>query len=327
MKMNNIEFSEVLKRVSTPCKTAIVCHKNPDPDCIGSAVGLSCILEHFGSDTAILCSEKLPARLSFMTDGKEIYYNGDFSEYGRVFCVDVASPSQMGELDKLCDKVDMTIDHHAMSTRFSDFYMENSAACAQIIYKIGEALGILEHMPKNFFEAIYAGISGDTGCFKYSNVTDETHIIASSLVSRDIDYAEINRLIFDSKTIGEIEAEKLTYQNMQLKCDGKLAIITFTNEMKQKSNVTDEDIGDIVNHIRQIEGVSVAISIKQSSNNENKFSVSSRSNKDVDVSMLCAKLGGGGHIRAAGCTVTAESPKEAEEKIISVFAEEIVKNG
>ncbi len=325
--MNNLEFSEVLKRVSTPGKTAIVCHKNPDPDCIGSAVGLACILEHFGSSAAIVCSEKLPSRLSFMTGGTEIYYSGDFSEFERVFCVDVASPSQMGELDKFCEKVDMTIDHHSMSTRFSDFYMENSAACAQIIYKIGEALNILDELPKKFFEAIYAGISGDTGCFKYSNVTDETHIIASSLVSRDIDYAEINRLIFDSKTIGEIEAEKLTYQNMQLKCDGKLAIITFTNEMKEQNGVTDEDIGDIVNHIRQIEGVSVAVSIKQSSKNENKFSVSSRSNKDVDVSVLCAKFGGGGHIRAAGCTVTAETPNEAEERIISVFAEEIIKHG
>ena len=325
--MNNLEFSEVLKRVSTPSKTAIVCHKNPDPDCIGSAVGLACILEDFGSSATIVCSEKLPSRLSFMTDGTEIYYNGDFSEFERVFCVDVASPSQMGELDKFCEAVDLTIDHHAMSTRFSDFYMENAAACAQIIYKIGEELNILDHMPKKFFEAIYAGISGDTGCFKYSNVTDETHIIASALVNRDIDYAEINRLIFDSKTIGEIEAEKLTYLNMQLKCNGKLAIITFTNEMKEKNGVTDEDIGDIVNHIRQIEGVSVAISIKQSSKSENKFSVSSRSNKDVDVSVLCAKLGGGGHIRAAGCTITADSPKDAEERIISIFAEEIEKHG
>lgn len=321
--MTELKLDSLNEIIKTPKKTAIVCHKNPDPDTLGSAVGLSHILRHFGSDTKIVCCEKLPARLSFIVDGEEILYSGDLSEFQRVIAVDVASPSQMGELDICCDRVDITIDHHSMNTRFSDYYMENCAACAQIIFKIAHSLGLYDILPLKFFEAIYAGISGDTGCFKYSNVTSETYVIASQLVEKGIDCAEINRLIFDSKSYGEIVAEKVTYQNMKLYSNGKLSVILFTNKMKEENNLTDEDIGDIVNHIRQIQGVSVAVSIKQSSKDETKFSISSRSNNDIDVSALCAEFGGGGHLRAAGCTVIASSPDEAESRVVSVFSREL----
>ncbi|MBQ8392142.1 MAG: DHH family phosphoesterase [Clostridia bacterium] len=325
--MTDLSFTEVLARLKEPKRTAIVCHKNPDPDCIGSATALSYILIELGSEATVICSERLPKRLSFITKDKEILYSGDFSEFERVICVDVASPSQMGELDKYSHRVDFTIDHHTMNTRFSDYYMEDCAACAQIIFKIGEALNLCNSLPLGFFEAVYAGISGDTGCFKYSNVTNETHIIASKLISKEIDCAEINRLIFDSKTFGEVVAERLTYQHMRLYADGKLSVITFTNKMKKENSLTDEDIGDIVNHIRQIQGVLIAVSIKQSTKDETRFSVSSRSNTDIDVSKLCAIFDGGGHLRAAGCTVIASTAEEAENKIVSVFSKGVTDHG
>lgn len=322
--MTELSFDKVLERIKLKKYTAIICHQNPDPDTLGSAMGLKFILEKLGSNAKVVCGEKLPRRLSFMTDGEEILYEGDFSEFQRLICVDVASPTQMGDLSDFMDKVDFTIDHHTTSTRFSDYYMEDSAACAQIIYKIAEGLGIADDLPIKFYESIYAGISGDTGCFKYSNVTDETHLIASKIVKKHIDYAEINRLIFDTKTVGEIAAQRITYQNMRLEADGKLALITFTNQMKADNSLSEEDIGDVVNCVRQIDGVQVAVSIKQSAKDERKFNISSRSNCDVDVARLCAHFGGGGHIRAAGCTVMADSKEEAENMIITVFSKELI---
>jgi phosphoesterase RecJ-like protein len=94
----------------------------------------------------------------------------------------------------------------------------------------------------------------------------------------------------------------------------------FTKAMREENEITDEDIGDIVNCIRSIEGVKVAVSIKQTTNDENKYSISSRSNCDIDVSKACAKIGGGGHVRAAGATLYAESPNEAEQTIIELFS-------
>ena len=322
--MTELSFENLLNKVKECGYTAIVCHRNPDPDTLGSAMGFKHILKKLGKDSKIVCCEKLPKRLSFMTKGEEILYDGYFSEFDSVVAVDVASPSQMGELFDHAEKVDFTIDHHGMSTRFSDFYMENCAACAQIIYKIAEGLGIADYMEIGFYEAIYAGITGDTGCFKYSNVTDETHLIASKIVKKNIDYAEINRLIFDTKSVGEIAAQRVTYQNMRLEADGKLAIITFTNQMKAENSLTEEDISDVVNCVRQIDGVQVAVSIKQSSKLEDNYFISSRSNCDIDVAKLCAYFGGGGHTRAAGCTITAKSKEDAENKIISVFSRELI---
>ncbi len=325
--MNKIHFDALTELLKAPSKTAIICHRNPDPDTLGSAAGLSCILKHFGSDVSIICADKLPKRLSFITKGEEILYEKDLSEFERVIAVDVASPSQMGELSVYADKVDFTIDHHEMSTRFSDYYMENCPACAQIIFKIASFLGLYNKLPKEFFEAIYAGISGDTGCFKYSNVTSETHVIASKLVNKNIDYAEINRLIFDSSTFGEINVQRLTYSNMRLWENGRLSTILLTNEMKKANSVSDEDVGDIVNHIRRIEGVLVSVSIKQSSKNEKEYFISSRANVDIDVSDACAVFGGGGHPRAAGCTITADSPEDAEKMVVSVFAKRVSEYG
>ena len=114
---------------------------------------------------------------------------------------------------------------------------------------------------------------------------------------------------------------------MRLYEGGKLSVILFTNEMKNANSVYDEDLGDIVNHIRKIEGVLVSVSIKQSSKNKNEYFISSRANVDIDVSEICAEFGGGGHLRAAGCTVTASSPEEAEKMVVAAFAKRVSQYG
>ena len=94
-------------------------------------------------------------------------------------------------------------------------------------------------MPKHFFECIYAGMSGDTGGFRYSNVTTRSMEYGAEVISHGIDHAEINRIIFDSRTLGEIKAQKLTFEKMELLCDGALAVIMFTNEMKDEISIGD----------------------------------------------------------------------------------------
>ena len=179
-------------------------------------------------------------------------------------------------------------------------------------------------MPTHFFESVYAGISGDTGGFKYSNTTERTMLYGAEIISHGIDFAEINRLIFDNKTIGEIKGQELAYKHVKILCDGKLAVVLFTKKMREDNSITDEDIGDIVNCIRSIEGVKVAVTVKQTNNDETKYSISSRSNCDIDVSSACAKIGGGGHTRAAGATLYANTPEEAETTIIKLFQSLII---
>lgn len=315
--MRRLNSNEVASDLKIKKSTLILCHKSPDPDTLGSAYGLKAILEHFGSSVKVSCADKVTKRLMFLTNGEDLTYNGE--KYERIVAVDVASPSQLGELSFLCESVDFTIDHHPMCERFSDYYEKHTASCAEIIYEIAEELNILDKLPISFFESVYAGISGDTGCFRFSNVNSETLIKASKIIEHNIDHAEINRKIFDSKTKSEVLAQRLTYENMELYENDTLSIICFTNEMKAKNNLTDLDLGDIINHIRGLEGVLVAVSLKQSESDAKKYAVSCRANADIDVGLVCAQIGGGGHKRAAGASIEAESKEEAISKIVTLF--------
>ena len=316
--MRKLNLYDIQNEVKIPKYTLILCHRNPDPDTLGSAFGLKAILEHYGSSVKVACCDNT-TRLTFITENASLEYHED--NYERLIAVDVASPMQLGELSFLAEKTNLIIDHHAMNTRFSDYYEDFCGACCEIIFELGKSLQILDKLPKHYFESVYAGISGDTGCFKYSNTTEKTMLYGAEIISYGIDFAEINRLIFDTKTIGEIKGQELAYKNMKLLCDGKLAISMFTKKMRDENGITDEDIGDIVNCIRSIEGVMVAVTIKQTTKDENKYSISSRSNCEIDVASACAQIGGGGHIRAAGATLIANSPSEAEATIIKLFEE------
>lgn len=312
-------LTEVGAEIKIPKYTLILCHRNPDPDTLGSAFGLKILLEHYGSRVVVACGDKPSARFNFITGGDTLEYKED--AYERIIAVDVASPMQLGDLEHLADKVDITIDHHEMSTRFSAYYEMLCSACAEIIMELAySTLRIFDALPTQFYNCVYAGISGDTGCFKYSNTNYRTMKFGAELLAKGIDHAEINRLIFDSKTQGEINALKLLYERIEYFYDGKLAIALITSKDKKEYGFTDDDISDIVSPIRSIDTVKVAVSIKET-NKPNVYSISSRSNvSEIDVASLCARLGGGGHSRAAGAKVIANSPSEARDIIIATFS-------
>jgi phosphoesterase RecJ-like protein len=315
--IKSISLNELATLVKEPKNTLVLCHKNPDPDTLGSAFALCHILRHLGSRVLVACADETQKKFNFITGGQRLEYTGE--EYERYIAVDVASPMQLGDLSYLADKIDITIDHHQMCTRFSKYYENFRASCAENIYLLAEELGILDSLPLNFYECLYAGMSADTGGFRFSNVTPETMSLASLIIARGIDHAEINRVIFDAKSIEEIKAQKLTYEKMELYSGGELCIIVFTNEMKISNEICDADIVDIVNSVRSIDGVLVALALKQNSKDETKYSLSSRANAEIDVSRVCQSLGGGGHIRAAGATIIASSPDEAKNQVIPLF--------
>jgi len=323
--MKSLTLSEAISFLKIKKKTLILCHKNPDPDTIGSAVALSLLLKELGSESDIACSDNLGSRFDVIIKNREILTKVCAKDYKKIIAVDVAAPVQLGDFVNLADKVDLVIDHHRMSTRFGNYYEDFLPACAEIIYEMSQELGLFDKMPLDFYDAVYAGLSGDTGCFKYSNTTPKSLMVASKLLEKGIDHAEINRCLFDSKTVGEITAQRVTYENMQLFCYSRLSMVMITNEIKAKNDLKDEDITDIVNVIREIKGVDVAVSIKQSDKDETKFSISARSNIDINVSDVCATLGGGGHPRAAGATIVSDDPKEVFEQIKELFSEEIEK--
>lgn len=319
-RIKSVFLTELPNEVRKPKKTLLLCHRNPDPDTLGSAFALKILLERYGSEVYVACADEPHPRLGFITGGASLKYVE--RDYDRIFALDVASAAQLGELDFLADRVDITIDHHTMNTRFSPYYEQFTASCSEIIMELAlDKLKVFNDLPMQFYTCIYAGISGDTGCFKYSNTVYRTMLYGAMLISKGIDHAEINRLIFDSKTPAEIRAQRLVYEKMELHCNGKLAIVMITNEDKIKHSFEDTDIADIVTQLRAVEGVLVAVSIKECK--DGTYSISSRSNCDIDVSSICAQLGGGGHTRAAGAKFKAQCPLCAREQVINLFSKAV----
>lgn len=319
-EIERVLLSQVAGVIREPKYTLILCHRNPDPDTLGSAFALKHLFEHFGSRVKVACADRASAHFDFITEGQDLAYVED--GYERVIAVDVASPKQLGSLEFLAERVDLTIDHHSMCTRFSNYYEDFGAACAEIIMMVAyDALRCFDEMPKHFYTCLYAGISGDTGCFKYSNTNYRTMKYGADLLCKGIDHAEINRLIFDCKSLKEIKGDELSYKHMELYRDGALALCMITNEIKEANGITNEDITDIVSNLRSIEGVQIAVTMKET--DKNRFSISVRSNTNADVASLCAKIGGGGHPRAAGATVEG-TPEDAKRVIIDLFSGAVV---
>ena len=325
--MNKLTLRAVARTLKKPQSTLIFCHQNPDPDTLGSAFALKHILEHFGSSVTVACCDNASRKFDFITEGVSLTESFDIDSFQRVVAIDTGSEKQLGSYSWFSDRVTLIIDHHEMNNRFCDYYEDLAPATAMIVYDIARSLRILKKLPLHFFTCVYAGLSGDTGCFKYSNTTEKALVYASRLVKTGINFSEINRMIFDCKTVGEISAQRMVYDNMELLLDGRLAFVYVSNKLKSKYKISQDDISDIVNTIRQIQGVLVAVSVKQSDSDECRFSVSSRANADIDVSELCARLGGGGHTRAAGATIENSSESDVLENVKTIFSQGVLNYG
>ena len=138
---------------------------------------------------------------------------------------------------------------------------------------------------------------------------------AAALIESGAHSYAVSQRLFELKTKEQLSAENALTGLIRYSAGGAIASVTVSNEMKRNLGIDDEDISDLVSLLRQIEGVRLAVTIKQTAE-EKVYKVSMRSLSEVDASAICAVFGGGGHRRAAGATVEADSPEEAESKVL-----------
>lgn len=328
-----LKLSDVASLICRGGRVLILTHVNPDGDCIGSAFALAGLIKACGGSAKVACPSEVPKRLRFLCGEQEEFGVGDIEDYHRIYAVDVASPNQLGDLGYLIPKIDVMIDHHGMGEAFASNYIDHTAAAAgEIIFELYKMLtdsGAIGRTP-DVARAIYAAIVSDTGSFKQANTTPKTHIIASALVEEinnandgGADTTEVARSLFGQRTLKELTAQMLSIQNLRFFEDGRLAAVLFTQQMLADNELNEEHVGNVVETPRGVEGVLVGLSVKQAPDDPTKFRISSRANADVDCAAVCAKFGGGGHVRAAGCTVMAETPEEALETVACAFGEAV----
>lgn len=322
-------LEEVLSYLEQPADTLILFHRNPDADAVGSAFALSRVLRELGSRAFCVCESEVPERLRFLMDREQTSVLPAAIPEGldvhRVICVDTASPSQLGTLWELYGEwIDLSIDHHGSCSIFSDHYISpEAAATGEILFDLCRQLADEGRITvtEELCTALYAAISSDTGCFRYSNVTPETHLRAAALLEGGIDAAEINHRLFESKSMELLRAESAGISNLHLFAGGRIGVITFPYALKVALALSDEHLETLVELARSLSGVKIAAAIRQSGAS-GVFRVSVRSSCAYDVSALCAQFGGGGHEKAAGCTITATDIDEAMSKLVDCIRED-----
>jgi phosphoesterase RecJ-like protein len=295
---------------------AILPHVAADGDALGSSFALALALSRLGKKAAVFLEEELPFIYGFLpgSNMSEVF-DGLKTKYGTVIAVDCGDKERLGARKELFDNAEVTanIDHHPTNTSFADHNHVNpdASATAEIIRRLLELLGI--EPDREIATGLYVGIATDTGSFRYSNTTSETHRIVSELIKAGVDVAEVSEKIFDSVSCEKVKLTGEAINSLELFENGRIAIMTLTIDQIRKTGARDEDSDGIINTARSIRGVSVAAMLRQSENGDIKVNL--RSNALVDVSGIARLHSGGGHKKAAGYT-TGGSLEMAKHKLL-----------
>ena len=306
-------LDNILEEINKAQSIVILTHENPDGDAIGTALALYNSLKQMGKNPDVIIPE-YSRIFNFLPGTEEIKEESDIEKYDLAISVDCATIKMLNGFAKYFEnaKVRISIDHHSTNTMFGDhnFIISDSPACAQVLLIVLEYFKV--DITKDIGTCILTGIITDTGGFKYSGVTAETFEFVAWLLNKGINVSKIYKQVLETKTRANFELRKLALNRLEFFENGKIAFTYITKEDEEKVNAENGDHEGIVEEGRSIEGVKVSVFIHQT---EKGLKISMRSNEYVNVSDVCLLMGGGGHIRAAGCLLQG-SIEQAKEKIL-----------
>lgn len=311
-KATNITLEQAAEFLREHDDFLILSHANPDGDTFGCSHGLCGALQKIGKRARIVCADPLSERFSYMKNAIE---EQEFTEQ-TIVSVDVADKTLLGKYEEIYgNKVDLAIDHHLSHVPFAKriYVDDTAAAAAEIVYDLILLLGAEPN--KHIAACLYTGIATDTGCFKYGSTTRATHEKAGRLMEYGFDAAEINYTLFEMKTKARLGLERYVMEHMVFFAKDRGAVVVLTKELMD--SVDAEDVNGIAALPRQIQGVEVGVVLKE---REDGWKASMRSN-NVNVQEICSLFGGGGHIRAAGCSLKNMTAQQAKEKVMTAVTE------
>ena len=286
---------------------ALSTHINPDGDAIGSELALYLFLTEIGKSVKVFNTDAVPKNYKFLPCWDTIEGVNAVDTYRPEVLV-VLDASTLDRIGKVLSKTLLpihklvNIDHHATAEAFGDInlIMPSASSTSEIVYKVIKNY----QMPigKACALCLYTGLMFDTGCFRYSNTTPETHRIAAELIEiGEFAPDEVYRNVYEQLPVAKLLLLSEVLSTLEVTNDGRIASVYATQEMFRKIGATTDAVEGIVNQIQAIAGVEVALCASEMTDRSTKVSL--RSQGHVDVSQLAAEFEGGGHARAAGCRV------------------------
>ncbi len=310
-----ITLKEAAKKIKAANKILITAHIQPDGDAIGSTLALMQMLRAMDKTAQVYIDDTVRKNLHVLPHFEEIRRPND----GEKFDADLllildTSPDRIGKVRDLTDAPILNIDHH-ITNKGKDvelFDEPKAAATCEIIFKLADELGA--EITPDIATCLYTGIATDTGFFQFSNTRAETLRIASELINLGVKPHWISEEL-EKRSAAEVLGMKTALNSLKIFYGGKVAGMFLTLDDMKKIDSTE----GFIDLIRVIDGVDVAFMISEKADKVCRVSMRS---KGVDVSKVANELGGGGHIRAAGCTLY-KNLAEAEEILVEAIGKAI----
>jgi len=308
---------EIANLIKASDKIAILPHLAADGDALGSALALALAVHSLGKETLIVLEEEPPSTFDFLPwSGLYEVYSGYIARnFKTAIAVDCGDIERLGRRKEIFEKAGETvnIDHHNTNTSFASYnYVDaKSSATAEIIYRLLMMLNV--EPDSKIALSLYVAITTDTGGFRYSNTTADTHMIAAKLIETGIDIADVGKRVFDTTSYEKVKLTGEAIRSIELHEGGKVAVITLVSSKFIETGAKDEDTEGIINIARNIKGVEVAAMLRELNTGEIKVNL--RSNAYFDVSQIAFLNSGGGHKRAAGYTVK-DTLENAKNKLL-----------
>lgn len=314
--MKEVTVVEALALLKENQSFVLTAHISPDGDSLGSMLALYEFLVRQGKQVTVVVDDTIPDVFRMLPCWGVIRTVDELSNLtpDLLIILDASSIDRIGRVAEIVQATTFNIDHHVSNQGFTDYRLLDSEAAAtgELIYRLlDEARApITREMAMN----LYTAIATDCGFFRYANTRPSTMRIGADLLAYGVEPNTIAEAL-EQVSLDTMRLTARVLQTMAFFAEGKIALITVTRDMLEHDESTDE----LINYPRKVEGVEVAVMLKQKDDHLVKISMRS---KQADVSRIAVHFGGGGHIRAAGCSIEG-TIDEAWQQLLPVIEQEV----
>lgn len=307
-------MEEVLEELRRSDDFLVLTHVDPDGDALGSQCALLLALRKMGKKAVAVINAPIPRRYRFLPYISQCQVASKFPSHRVCVTLDVGDLQRIRENARREEFARIVnIDHHVSNTMFGDVNWVDPRACAagEMVWRILKALPV--EPDRDILDSIYTAILSDTGRFQYSNTTPAVLRLGAELAEAGADIHGVSRKLFASESVGALRALRAGLANLRIHEGGRIGSVTLTWKELQDSGAAEDDTENLINFVRKVDTVEVALYLRERADGSLKLSL--RSRNGVDVSRIAIAFGGGGHPYAAGAVMQGPM-EEALEKAL-----------
>lgn len=302
-------WQKILHLLREEDRFVVAAHSNPDGDALGSTAALGWVLDALGKQYCLYNASPVPGRFSWLTLSQPLQSHPPDWKPRWYILLDCGEARRIGQdlaFQLPAERV-VNIDHHVSNAGFGGLNLvePNRSSVGEIIGYLAMQLGL----PLSGFlgEAIYLALSTDTGSFSYENTGPKALELAAEIIRQGLNPGLFNARLQNQWRLNRLKLMGEVLHRARLFSDGRIGLISISAEHRKQTGATIEDCDDLVDYIRRVKGVHVAVSLREDEPKKIKFSL--RSFGKTDVEAMASAVGGGGHKNASG----GELPYSLEE--------------